>query len=459
LTIGQSVEGQGCETKLNSVCPSWKSDVQADCLACVEAHLSDLAPECTETLARKKCSLNPAPGPSPAPGGDTTLKKILLPEDKFGASGGRCLDGSMSGYYYGEPSSGNSSTWVFFMQGGGACNTEADCSKRAEGKLGSSNPWAATDDSSDAGPILLADASVNPDFHDAHHVWVPYCTGDSHAGQVVEPTDKQWGFYFSGHLNFKSILSHISATIPAASQMERALLTGASAGGKGTMVNCDFMQSFMSEAGSSARVSCAPIGGWFVPGFTEDHPNDPDAQPSTWADWSAGKATPVTHNEDNRLLYVPPACVDARGDESWRCATMHVLYPYIKAPMYVIESMYDKYQVNSVYGLPSSEASSLRGQEYIAYFGRAMRNSTNLVVNHPLQKSGDGLFLPSCWAHTGGLKYPGRTELSGFTTLQAVGDWFFGRGGIPNILVDDCNMPAPGLPCNPTCANVPTVLV
>ena len=39
--------------------------------------------------------------------------------------------------------------------------------------------------------------------------------------------------HFSGHLNFKNILLHIQATLPAASQMERVLLSGTSAGGAG----------------------------------------------------------------------------------------------------------------------------------------------------------------------------------------------------------------------------------
>jgi len=61
LVNGGGVDGRGCEQKLKAICPTWKTDAEADCLACVEAHLSDLAPECTETLAKKKCTLNPTP--------------------------------------------------------------------------------------------------------------------------------------------------------------------------------------------------------------------------------------------------------------------------------------------------------------------------------------------------------------------------------------------------------------
>merc|ERR1712232_1032123 len=39
----------------------------------------------------------------------------------------------------------------------------------------------------------------------------------------------------------------------------------------------------------------------------------------------------------------------------------------------------------------------------------------------------------------------------GYKYDDILGDWFFGRGRMPHILVDDCNMAPPGLPCNPEC--------
>merc|ERR1712176_834988 len=80
-----------------------------------------------------------------------------------------------------------------------------------------------------------------------------------------------------------------------------------------------------------------------------------------------------------------------------------------------------------------------------------MRNSTHQVVEHPLGKKGDGLFLPSCFLH--GTLYT-ETKLSGFSALEGLGDWFFGRGKVPRVLVDNCKM-QDGLPCNPTCPGAP----
>merc|ERR1712118_330225 len=104
--------------------------------------------------------------------------------------------------------------------------------------------------------------------------------------------------------------------------------------------------------------------------------------------------------------------------------------------MYVMENNYDYVQVVSEFRLPRNLVQTSQGKEFIAYFGRAMRNSTNQI----LKKSGDGLFLPSCMSHGEGLGVGpvGTTKLKGFTSAQGLGDWFSGRKTVPAILVDDC---------------------
>merc|ERR1719329_1248490 len=104
--------------------------------------------------------------------------------------------------------------------------------------------------------ILSKDGSENKPFQEAHHVHVPYCTEDTHAGQVVEPTNgcaddencvDQWGLYFSGHLKLKNIVHHILSNEPASRQMTRLLLTGTSAGSIGVYSNCDALQTFLND--------------------------------------------------------------------------------------------------------------------------------------------------------------------------------------------------------------------
>ena len=62
----------------------------------------------------------------------------------------RCLDGSPSGLYLrrspAAPTATASTSWLFMLDGGGACTHEEDCVARSKGKLGSSKGWNRTVD-------------------------------------------------------------------------------------------------------------------------------------------------------------------------------------------------------------------------------------------------------------------------------------------------------------------------
>jgi hypothetical protein len=266
----------------------------------------------------------------------------------------------------------------------------------------------------------------------------------------VTPTDAQWGYYFSGHLNFQGIISHLQETIPAFGKSKRFLLYGNSAGGAGVINNCDFLQDTLSETGSAAKVHCGAMSGWFFPGFTEDQ-DDVELPPSDWAHWKEGEAGGIFADDSISNLYQSyhhPDCAKAHGaKDEFKCTSASAVYPYIKAPLYVMENQYDTNQLNVQLGLPRGSKTP-QSQEYIAYFGRAMRNSTQQIPAKP----GDGLFHPSCLAH--GVSKD--TKIKGHDWFTGLGDWFYGRQGVPTILVDDCEMADPGLPCNPTCSGSPS---
>lgn len=401
----------------------------------------------------------------------TNAIRQMLPEDEYGAIGGRCLDGGMAGYYYGAPSSGlsSTSTWVIWIDGGGACFDETSCLAWQQGgpyNRPASRPWPATRQGTSK--IVSDDSSINPHFHDAHHVQVPYCTGDLHAGQNQEPTTLgDTDFYFSGHLNFKHILQHIMDNYRAeASNMERVLLVGSSAGGAGVINNCDFLQTFLAEAGSPAQVSCAPAAGWFNPGFTEDHPDDEESKPSLYNDWRANPAVATDWTIHTKALnemlmsHQPKECVAALGsEEAWKCGSATVVYPYIEAPMFVMQNWFDNVQLNAESGLPYRLFDTSSGRDYIGYFGRAMQISAELVNTIP--KPGNGLFLASCLDHGDGIGSTRgsafETTINGHTSAESLADWFYGHGLIPAVLIDDCDPgssdPRHGLPCNPSCMN------
>lgn len=76
---------------------------------------------------------------------DDTPALVLFTAEQMQRTGAACLDGSAPGYYLNTRAGGND--FMFFLQGGGACEAESDCKARASDKsansLGSSVGWPA----------------------------------------------------------------------------------------------------------------------------------------------------------------------------------------------------------------------------------------------------------------------------------------------------------------------------
>ena len=272
-----------CEQQLGRDCPGWASGGAAQCFDCAETHATDLGRHnCSrasvEALCHGRAPSPPGPpGPPLPPSGSAGL--VLL--DAAPGNGGLCLDGSQAGFYYDNSSAvaNATATWIIYLEGGGACYTEEDCTSRSKQALGSSKHWAQ---SKDACPICNTDHSKG--FDDAHHVYVPYCTGDTHTGTRTSTPPGTWGFYFDGHLNFVRVLDALVANHGLADGPNtKILLSGGSAGGIGTFVNADYLSSRFPQSTAKA----APNAGYFFPG----DPLSPPAGaglPLDYDDWAAG---------------------------------------------------------------------------------------------------------------------------------------------------------------------------
>jgi hypothetical protein len=267
----------------------------------------------------------------------STLSKTLV-------AGTHCLDGTPAGYY--SRLNASSTTWVIYLQGGGACSDEASCKSRSKQRLGSSTAWPATM----AGDGFLSDdTSANRDFATANHVHIPYSTGDCHSGNRTEASADTYGLYFSGSRNFASIV----ATLVAHSGLDRAthvLLTGGSAGGIGTLKQVDNLAQML---GPSVVVKGAPNAGWFFPAETGDISNkqrQPQLRrtsrwpPSDFADFATGHVGGWDNETVSALVelwnsILNPQCV-AEQANPYVCWNLDSLYPYIKQPLFIIENQY-----------------------------------------------------------------------------------------------------------------------
>lgn len=224
-----------------------------------------------------------APGPIVAPLETWTWVPI---------DGMRCGNGSATGV--GVNLTDRSDRVLVFLNGGGACwNAQTCFTLRTAANI--DTDVGAAEFAQLAGNLaayrLFARDAGNP-FADASFVFVPYCTGDLHAGHRVADyldgtTAKQ--VHHVGQDNLDALWPRLHATRPSA---DIVWLTGASAGGYGVMLE----QTRARAALPTARVHALS---------DSSHPVDPEA--TRWAAMRPAWA-----------LDVPPGCAAcANGFAGW----------------------------------------------------------------------------------------------------------------------------------------------
>ena len=148
--------------------------------------------------------------------------------------GATCRDGSGTGI---GVSLGKSTDKVMiFLEGGGACFNATTCALMNPKSYGAGDFNGTFASLEGKSGIFDRTDTANP-VSDWSFVYVPYCTGDIHAGNNVTGPDAGAGVasqHFVGYANIGLDLKRIVPTFPSAKQV---LLTGISAGGFGASAN------------------------------------------------------------------------------------------------------------------------------------------------------------------------------------------------------------------------------
>lgn len=137
---------------------------------------------------------------------------------------------------------------MIFLMGGNACFNQASCFVTANldgyGEAKFNNDVRTVEGT----PAFDRTRDENI-FKDASYVYVPYCTGDVHAGSNMDGQVAGSRYTFMGYDNMRQYLDRLVATFPGATEV---VLTGVSAGGFGAMLNFDQVQRAF---GSGVRVT------------------------------------------------------------------------------------------------------------------------------------------------------------------------------------------------------------
>jgi hypothetical protein len=159
-----------------------------------------------------------------------------------------CGDGSTTGI---GVNPGDSSNVLVFLEGGGACWSYDTCvgpGARVLRAFGSAE-FAIVSTTLQSGvtfqhSVLDRAEALNP-FRDWSFVYVPYCTGDVHAGNNVMlyqgPQGTTHPFHHVGHQNVQAFLKRLAATFPGPGKL---VVSGTSAGGFGAVANFDTFRTF-----------------------------------------------------------------------------------------------------------------------------------------------------------------------------------------------------------------------
>ncbi len=168
----------------------------------------------------------PAALPITAPAGTWTFVPI---------TGMVCGDGSPTGVSV-NPSATPGAPLFVFLMGGGACWSDLTCLGNAADNVSQTVDGPAIAADIARLPLLFDRTRTDGAFRDASYVFVPYCTGDLHAGNArrdYQFLGKKLTIEHRGARNVEALLPRLGATFRAS----KVVLGGASAGGFGALLN------------------------------------------------------------------------------------------------------------------------------------------------------------------------------------------------------------------------------
>jgi hypothetical protein len=177
----------------------------------------------------------------------------------------KCADGTPTGL--GVSLSPGATMAFVYLEGGGACWNYQNCFGLIQTSLHLNGYSEQNFDGIVAGAylssLLFDRADLKNPFRDAHHVFVPYCTGDVFSGdrevelQGLLPWEKQT-IHFHGAKNLDAYLNRL---IPTFESVEKVVVSGSSAGGYGAGISWPRIQA----AFGSVRVDLLDDSGPPVP--------------------------------------------------------------------------------------------------------------------------------------------------------------------------------------------------
>ncbi|XP_076912898.1 pectin acetylesterase 8-like [Bidens hawaiensis] len=343
------------------------------------------------------------------------------------SKGAVCLDGSPPAYQLERGYGNGANSWLIHIQGGGWCDTIQDCvyRKTMNNGLGSSKLMPELYFSG----ILSNRSDQNPNFYNWNRVYMRYCDGSSFTGDV-EAVDLVNNLYFRGARVFNAIVEELMSL--GMKNAQNALLSGCSAGGLAAILNCDKFRGYFP---ANTRVKCVPDAGYFA------HVKDLSGE---YRFEQYYDRVVTLHGSAKNL---PSGCTS--NIKPGLCFYPQYAMPYIKTPVFVVNSAYDTWQVfyilSSYEADPKGEFTKCKNdlsqctppqRKRLEDFRSDFLGAISVVAN----SSTKGMFINNCYTHcetdqTIWYEKP-TSKLQNKSMAEAAGDWFFDKNGFQKVDTD-----------------------
>lgn len=302
--------------------------------------------------------------------GTRELQVVNLDEKEVASRGSHCIDGSNPGIYH-QPGT-DDGHWVFWFQGGGVCNDEADCVSYLSGV-----PEPAG--TMDSEPLQAYGAFAN-----YHHVFFPNCDLGLYIGDRDEPVSHNGHtMYFQG----ARIVKHVVDIMSANYSMTDVLFSGGSGGGQALYAGADYFKSLMPS--TVTRFGVAPMNGWYAEGGIDELKD--------------------LYTMANMESTISEGCKQAFAEgERHNCIDPATSYKYIEANVFMVQIFDYTFEWNATdsaittaYNACLSEPSSACTDEGVELLQEHLDNYTSKLKTYPkYTEHGQGGFLSTCTTHS-----------------------------------------------------------
>ncbi|GER56204.1 pectinacetylesterase family protein, partial [Striga asiatica] len=328
-----------------------------------------------------------------------------------------CLDGSPAGYHFFEGFGNGASSWLIYLPGGGWCSSKENCQDRALTPIGSTINITTHEFAGILGPNQI----MNPDFYNWNKVYVRYCDGSSFIGDV-EAIEPGTNLHYRGSRIFSAVIEEILAK--GMKNAENIILTGNSAGGLATILNCDRFKAMVPTA---ARTKCIADSGFFI--IAKDLPNADER---------------ISHYKDGVAKFLPSYCTSRMATEL--CFFPENLVGGVQTPLFLLNSAFDYYQIAKTlkpypgdkpgWASCTNETQTCTPRHFhvIKDFKNAFLKAVEDISDSPSR----GLFINSCYIHdflwaNDRWNSDRSPKLENKNVAQAVGNWYFDRSIVKMI--------------------------